>query len=328
MLGAPKQSFIAIGAGMISALAAMAFFNTSIFAALFIYLAPLPLYLVGLSHHAKFTTIAALSGFIVAGLIGGEVFAGLYAMIHALPSWLVIRQSMMCKIDQQNTTDPQAPIITEWAGSGQILASLTALGAAMLTFAAILTINQGGLLTFIEAKLNASFQLMAPNMAMQLQTDTIAMVVNVFPGAIGVSWILMGVANAVIAQGILTKNTKNLRPTPDYTNIVLPLWLTWLLVGSAGLALFGSFFGNSGFEYFGQNLAMIIAAPFFLSGTAIAHQFSRQVRHGQAFLTIFYVMLIIFGWIALIIALLGIIDQWTGFSQKLLEAHKNTTNNE
>jgi len=324
----PKQLFIAIGAGMISALAAMAFFNTSIFAALFIYLAPQPLYLVGLSHPAKFTTIAALSGFIVAGLVGGEVFAGIYAMIHALPTWLVIRQSMMCKINQHKTTENQPPVVTEWAGSGQILASLTALGAAMLTFAAIWTINQGGLQTFIEAKLNASFQLMASNMALQLQTDMIAMVVNVFPGAMGISWILMGVANAVIAQGILTKNAKNIRPKPDYTLIVLPIWLTWLLVGSAVLALFGSISGNSGLEYLGQNLAMILAVPFFLSGTALAHKFSRQIKHGRAFLTTFYVILMVFGWIALIIALLGIIDQWTGFSQKLLEAHKNTTKNE
>ena len=55
-----------------------------------------------------------------------------------------------------------------------------------------------------------------------------------FPGAAATSWILMIVVNCAIAQQLLTRAGKNLRPKPDYRATEAPVWPLGIVVIGAG----------------------------------------------------------------------------------------------
>jgi len=47
----------------------------------------------------------------------------------------------------------------------------------------------------------------------------------VIPGMIAASWMIMLVANAALAQGLLARFGANWRPSPDLAGLDLPLWV-------------------------------------------------------------------------------------------------------
>ena len=129
-------------------------------------------------------------------------------------------------------------------------------------------------------------------------------------------------ANATLAQRLVKKLGKNLRPTPTYNRLTLPDWISWFLVASASLALIGS----GDIEYMGRNLAMITATPFFFVGLAIIHSVTRYVNFPMAMLLGTYLALLMTSWAAVVVAGVGIIEQWYNLRQRLPALNRNEEN--
>ena len=121
-----RDMLITIGAGATSGFAWLAFLSGLPGSMLAVYLAPLPLLLVGIDQGIKAVTISCAVG-IVASVIAGNLFlGGLFTIIHASPAWIIVRQALM-KHSMPGTKSGQ------WYPAGSILCILTVYSAALLT---------------------------------------------------------------------------------------------------------------------------------------------------------------------------------------------------
>jgi len=309
----PKKTLIAIGAGVLSAFAATAFMSQAPGAMMLVYFANLPLFMAGFGLGPQAMAISGGVGFMIAGMLGGGLAAGIFGMSQVLPAWLVVRQLLL-----QRSSAPDANLgddgEVEWYPIGDTLCWLALLAAAALLVATFASLSDGdGLSVLVSGNLDSLLQAMVPEWEPAHRETMIGIMAPMFPGAIGVSWLIMTVVNATLAQSFLVKSGRALRPTPAYIDLALPQWISWPMIGAALLALIGS----GEMEYTGRNLAMILAVPFFLSGLSVVHTWARQTTFATMALVSFYMVLVLWGWASLIVAGIGVFELWSGLRRHI-----------
>jgi len=167
--------------------------------------------------------------------------------------------------------------------------------------------------------LSARFQFGAPADRHHL----VERLVPFFPAITVSSWVLMSLVNSVLAQSILTRAGRNLRPAIQYSTISVPEWIYWGIVSAGALALLGS----GSFEYTGRNLAAVLAIPFFLVGLSVVHTLARQLRSPGIALGAFYFFMLISSWAIFVAAIIGFFEEWNQLRQKFT-APKNSVDND
>lgn len=310
-----KNMIIAVSGGGLSAVASMAFLGGTPGALLFAYLAALPIFLVGFSMGPVAATAAGLSGFVIAGLIGGALAAGMYGLAHALPAWLVSRQSLLQTTAQNGQT--------VWYPAGSILGSLALFCAIFMSAAGLYVIGAvESLPGLVSEYLHEAFAFMAPAMTAVELEGAVNMLVSMFPGAMGASWVLMLVINALLAQAILVRMEKNLRPSPRFVDMALPQWLAWPMVAMAAIGLLA--FGD--IRYIAQNTAIVLAVPYFFLGLSVIHWAVRRLTFSTPLLVGLYLVLLVSSWALLLVAALGMAEQWAGLRNRFsTDDHDGTT---
>ncbi len=306
-----KDMLIALGGGGLSAAASMTFLMGSP-AMVFVYLAPLPLLLVGLGLGAKAGVVAGVTGLMIAGLTGGATTAGLYGLLNALPAALVVRQALM-----QRPTGAAGSV--QWYPVGSILGWLTVLGAAIFLTAVLAShaVGEAGIEGSVSTYLDRAFTIMAPALGETERATAVARFTPLFPGFVVASWLVMTAVNGALAQTVLVRMGRGLRPRTALADLKLPEWISLLLVASATVALLGSLLGPGEVQYIGRNLVIILVVPFFFLGLAVIHAL---VRHAvpmatmmAVFYFVFYGLLLFTGWAAMmVVAGIGFIEQWGG----------------
>jgi len=321
-----KETLFAVGAGVFSAFAATAFINQAPGAMMLVYLADLPLFLAGFAFGPQSAAISGAAGFMISGMLGGGLSAGIFGLLQALPVWLVVRQmllqrpAIMAAPGGTGTARPDEHNV-EWYPAGDMVCWLTMLVAAIMLVATVagLSGDHGSLSALISDNLDRILQAMTPDWDPAQRTRMVDLMVPMFPGAIGISWLVMTIFNAVMAQNILVKMKKAIRPTPAFVDLQLPQWISWPLVAACALALLGA--GET--EYTGRNLAMILSLPLFLLGLAVVHTWARGVKSGSwMVLVAFYLVLILSGWATLLVAGIGLIELWSGLRHRMAKPTK------
>ncbi len=309
----PKDTLIALGAGVLAALAATAFLSRAPGALMLVYFADLPLFMAGFAFGPQAAAIGGAAGFMTAGLIGGGLAAGIFGIMQALPVWLVVRQLLLQRpAAVAGSAEPDGQI--EWYPIGDMLCWLTFFAAAMLVVMTLTSLTgDQGLSVLVSTNLDEILKGLAPHWDEEHRASMVAVIVPMFPGAIGVSWLVMTIVNATLAHGILTRLKKILRPSPAYAALDLPQWISWPLVLSALLALLGS----GEMEYTGRNLAMILVVPFFFLGLAVVHTWARRVTYSGMVLAAFYLVLVLSGWATIVVAGIGIAELWVGLRHRM-----------
>ena len=309
----PKDTLIALGAGVLAALAATAFLSRAPGALMLVYFADLPLFMAGFAFGPQAAAIGGAAGFMTAGLIGGGLAAGIFGIMQAIPVWLVVRQLLLQRpAAVAGSAGPHGQI--EWYPIGDTLCWLTFFAAAMLVVMTLTSLTgDQGLSVLISTNLDEILKGLAPHWDEEHRASMVAVIVPMFPGAIGVSWLVMTIVNATLAHGILTRLKKILRPSPTYAALDLPQWISWPLVLSALLALLGS----GEMEYTGRNLAMILVVPFFFLGLAVVHTWARRVTYSGMVLAAFYLVLVLSGWATIVVAGVGMAELWVGLRHRM-----------
>lgn len=310
-----RDIFIAVGAGILSALAALAFIGRVPGAVFLVYVAPLPLFLAGLGLGHRAGVIAASVGTLAAFAMVSMTGALMFAMIHALPaallSWLALLQR------------PGPAGQAYWYPTGWLVSWLAVIaGAALMTLALFWWGDDGGLAAAIRNHLNGGLATLVPQIPPDQRARLVQGLTALFPGWVGVSWITMVVANAALAEAILTRAGRALRPKPAYRDLVLPEWLSWLIVGAAALALIGP--GDLG--YIGRNLAVVLALPYFFLGLATVHTLAARVQFKRPLLVGLYVILFLSAWALLVVAAVGVAEHWVGLRGRFAGAGPNKEN--
>lgn len=299
----PRAGLMAVVGGVLGAMAWLSA-AMGVPAGLFLaYFAPLPMLLVGLAAGSQMAAIAAAVGIGVSAAFGGLSAAETFGGVHALPAWLVVHQALM----RRRTAGGAAA--GEWLPIGITLASLAAIAAFAVFMAGSLASGDDGIEASVQTLLS-NFVEVAPDLGSAPDMAIMLPLVPVFLGLMAMAWQVMIVINAALAQSLIARRGWNRRPTPGWSAIQLPDFLSWLLVGCAALAL-----ATSGdIAYLAQNAVIALAAPYFFAGLGAIHTFARRSGARAGVLLVFYVLLVVlFLVVAAMVTVLGILDQWLGW---------------
>jgi len=305
---------LAAGAGLVSAAA----FLTGVMAGvggfysgfMLVYLSPAPLFAAALGLGGSASIAAAAAGAVSVMLAGG-VKAGLgYAVLAAAPAAVLGRQAMLSRSNAEGRI--------EWYPPGALAEWLCGIGAVVYILLCILLASQ-------PAGLSGTVLEMVTQMADWMQVADkdretfIGLLHPILPGTAVAFLMLVQVANGAMAQGLLAAANRAIRPTPDLGALELPAWIA---IAGAVAALAAIVLGGD-FGYFARNLVIVAAVPFFLQGLSVVHVLARRTGGGTMLLAVFYVMLVVLGWVAIVLVLLGLVEQIIGMRRRL--GKENTT---
>lgn len=303
-----KAGVIAFGGGSLSAAASVAALFGTPGGVVFAYLAPLPLLLVGLGLGTGATAIAAVTGVLAVAVFAGVPAASVYGGMHAFPSWLIVHQML---------TQRSAGDVAPSRSVGSVLCWLAVVGGVIASVTAVMSRGEAGIEGSIRELLGAAVSMAAPDLASTDIETFVSYLTPLFIGVSGVTWMLMLVVNGVIAQSILARKGWNLMPTPAWSALTLPDWMSWPLVSAALVALVSS----GDLEYLAHNLVLILAAPYFFLGLAVVHSLARHAPGKGFILTAFYLTLVLFlAFAGIAVIGLGVIEQWAGVRRRFVGA--------
>ncbi len=308
-----KHVFLAVGAGLISGFLVLASLSgTSVAVAYLSLILPLPLFISGLGLGLKAASIAVVSG-VVFALAGNPMAAVAFVVLFAAPAWLITSMALrgphgvIWEPREQDRGEIRAPHrAQEWFSVGTILAVVACLAGAFIVAASVW--SGGGLEQAVKLYLNAVAAAIVAPQGQDVLRAAIKSAAPFFPGAVAAFWAMSLLLNAALAQGILAKGGNNLRPSPRFKDLWLPDGLSWALVGAALLALIAS----GELEYIGRNLVLVLGVPFFFLGLAVVHSVVNKAPFPAGILALVYVVMIFTGWFVLVIAGLGMLEQWAG----------------
>ncbi|MFC1672905.1 DUF2232 domain-containing protein [Pseudomonadota bacterium] len=337
-----KHTFLALGAGILSGVLSLAAQSSASFAVVYlVLLLPLPMLMVGLSLGTRPAAIAVATATVIVGSVD-QVAGMMFALVHALPIWLVVRLALtgptgpVANIPER--TGEQSPEgretsstfgdrilgrVKDWEGetdlpprdegwlpAGRLIAVITVMAAVGILIAALS--SAGSFEETVREHLINAFDEIGGKQDQDVLKDAAVMFAALFPGAVAGMWAILLVFDTVIAQALLARGGRNIRPSPRLRELTLPDWLSWVLIVAAVAALMGP--GDVG--YTGRNLAMVLAVPFYFLGLAVLHKMASLVTFSGMLMAMFYVAMFT-GWFILVVAGLGLLEQWVGLKKRL-----------
>jgi len=310
----PISLFIGAGSGLVSAaLFASAATATSL-AGLLFYLAPLPLCLAGLGWGGMVALLSALTGTVVIAASLGAATAAVFALSIAAPTALLAHLALLSRPAATPNGQVVGPL--EWYPPGRIV-GWAALIAGLLAGILVLTIGYDQ-----EAYRDTIRQILEHSTLKELDRngtvfteEAIASLSSVLaralPAAFAIIWFTITLFNLWIAALIVDASGRALRPWPDLRGFELPNALVPLFAG----ALAASFLpGLPGLLATGLAGALLFA--YVLQGLAVIHLYSHGLPFRAVLLTAVYLGILLLGWVALVVAILGLAEPLLGKARR------------
>lgn len=299
---------LAGGAGLVSAAAFLggvkAGLSGSYSGFMLVYLSPAPLFTAALGLGGSAGIVAAAVG-TAPVIIAGGIPAGLgYTALAAVPSAVLGWKVMLSRANADGEI--------EWYPPGALAGWLCGIGVVTYVLLCVLLASQ-------PAGLSGTVKEMLTELAgrIQIPDDEMDLFIGILhpivPGAAVAFLMLIQAANGALAQGLLSAADRAIRPAPDLGALELP---SWIATGGAVAALAALVVGGE-FGYVARNLVIVAAVPFFLQGLSVVHVLARRTGGGTMLLAIFYVTLIVLGWIAVVLVLLGLVEQIAGLRRRM-----------
>jgi hypothetical protein len=297
--------FMTAGGGALSALLYLSVVLGSPGALLLAYLAPLPLFTVSLGLGTVAGVTAGGTAALIIGVAGGLIAALLFLAVNLPPVAILTRQALLSRTAADGST--------EWYPVGHLVMWLTGLGILGLAiFALAAASGEAGVEGSTRAFLSTGVERMFSSISEADRDKLLDAVVPYFPAAVIASWMGMIAINACLAQGLLGRFARNLRPSPDLATIDLPRELSLGLLVCVGIALFAS----GALAYLGRNAALVLVGPFFILGLGVMHALARRFAQRNWILIGSYAAMLMFGWPIAIVAGMGLLEQWVGLRRR------------
>ncbi len=286
----------------------------SFFAFLFLYLAPLPLFILGLKKDNQWCgligAVAALSLF----FITTPQISIMFLVAIAAPTTFFCRKA------------------TSWTGPSQEgWYSLSNLAVFLIVppifFFILLTayywLYGQGLSPLIVEKTNEIFDLYITalkgqgqniNPLLSQQLDGVKKSFSdTAPALISIFWMSLIVLNGLIAQFILKKSKRNQRPLFAISDVQIPRTFAVIFLSSLALASFS----NGELGYLATNLTAILAFPVMLAGLGVVHIFANKTNYSGSILFILYLIITFSRWAAVLVVFVGIADHFLKLRNKV-----------
>jgi len=277
------------------------------------WMAPLPLFLVGLRLGTRPVALAGLvgtAGVAVANPDMGLIFAATAGLPAALLSWLAIGQK------------PERV-------AGRLALALGGIGLAAFAVAyALAAGEEGGLLGATTQTLQSAVdwakttvdQMMPGSIQpSDLSGDEVAKAAVRLPGLFAATWaaLILG-GNGILAMGALARFGGALVPTPAMASVAMPRAVSMALGVALVAAYAGDYAGLGEVAFIGTSLAEILAVPLLFVGLGVIHALLARHPARAVLLTVFYAVL--FGPAISLIVALGVIEQWVGLRRRFIPA--------
>ncbi len=287
---------LSLAAGLLSAVLFLSLAKGFAAGMILSYVAPLPLMLAGLSLGWRMAAASGLAAMAAVAAVAGGLSALPFAVTAVLPSVVVARQALLWR--------GSADGAVEWYPPGLLLGWLTALVCGLVVLGALLVPSgEAGIEGWVRETVGQTVGMVAPTVPAEDRAKVVGWWVPFFPAMVAGSWLVMSVANAAAAQGILARQGKSRRPSPAYRKLTLPVWLGVFLLVACAAAMTGGDLG-----YVARSLAVVALLPFALLGIATVHGKLAVRPHAGLLLAVFYgVLVVAFGWAVVAVAGLGLV---------------------
>lgn len=310
----PIPLLIGAGSGLIAAALFASAATATALAGVLFYLAPLPVCLAGLGWGGRAALLSALTGTVVIAAALGVATAAVFAISIAAPSALLTHLALLSR--PAVTPQGQQVAALEWYPPGRIVgwaALLAGLLAGLLVL--FLGYDQETYRESIREILSHSALKELDPDGTLFTEDTIAnlstVLARALPAAFAVVWLTITLFNLWMAGLIVNASGHALRPWPDLDALELPN--AFLLVFAGALA--ASFLpGLPGLLATGLAGALLFA--YVLQGLAVIHVYSQGVPARGLLLATVYLGILLLGWVAVIVAILGLAEPLLGLRQR------------
>ena len=261
------------------------------------YLAPLPFFLIGLGIGFRPLYGAGFIAAIIVFLAAAPFLAAEFFVFFVLGPIFLINRALLHrkKSSEEVVWYPASLLLRDFTFASGVVMLLALGGYIYLTHG----IEPHSLVKTVLKTVDPQGQM----------RDAEAIFVKLFPflpGIFAFSWMLIVLFNAALAQGLLIRFNRNLRPSPSLEGLTAPKSFIIVL----GLSLILSMVGVGYLELLGKNTIFVLIFPFFLIGLGLIHQWLNKTSFATAGLIIFYLVLILFIWLAFFVILLGILKPW------------------
>lgn len=296
---------LALAAGLASALMFASLISGAIIAVLLFYLAPLPLMVASLGWNAQHAAIGGIAAGSGLGLLFGFPYLIAFVMTVALPAWWLGHLATLGR--PALTTNGEAPA-TEWYPPGRLL--LWIVGFASITaFAALLTLggDSAEIRDGLRRGLGRMMDLRAASSAIGDQSNLLEALVKIAPAAASIAAIMTLTLNIWLAaritrtSGRLVRSWPKLDETalPPMTLVALPVALAFCFAGGLPAMM-------------AQVIAAALTVAYALTGLATFHALTRGRANRRIWLASLYAVVLVFGWPAIGLVMLGLADAFFG----------------
>lgn len=294
-----NAALLAVCAGLASSALFMLVLSGNLLGLLSAQLIPLPIWLIALAAGPTAAAIAVGTAvLLLSALIAAPVGIG-FLMGFGLPVQFLAWIALMGR------TGPDGR--REWLSTGWLTTAWVGCGAVVMLIAIFAL---PGETSVAEEQIRSVFSRLLESALGQagMPTDVAGVIemMAAMPAIIVVSWMLVHLVNGVLAQALLVKLGRALRPTPPATSLALPIDLAAALAFAASFAAFAQ---DPGLAYIGRNLLLVTACAFLLAGFAAAHRWTAEFKHRRWVLGGVYASAVLLQYPLVALTLIGLIDQ-------------------
>jgi len=309
----PTPLIIGAGAGLISAALFASAATATAVAGILFYLTPLPLCLAGLGWGSMAALVAAVTGTIIVGTTLGPGVAAIFALSVAAPAALLTHLALLSR-PVAAVQGPAASAV-EWYPPGRLVTWATLIAGLLggILVAVMLGYDQESAAESMRKILGALKELDRDgSLLTDANMESLAtMLVRALPAAFAIVWLTVMLFNLWIAGLIVDASGRALRPWPNLRALDLPNALVLVFAG----ALAASFLpGLPGLLATGLAGALLLA--YVLQGLAVIHVYSQGVPLRALLLATVYLGILLLGWVAILVAILGLAEPLLGLRQR------------
>jgi len=301
---------IAALAGVVSALLFASATGGNALAVPLVYLAPLPLFLAGLGWGMPAVFASGLAGTLVLLAVASGYAGAGYFVTLAVPAAVLVYLALLSRQSSApapGSAGPGAPAGLEWYPPGNLVTWAAVMGGGLTALTVPLLgmdaeTYRASLQTILE---NTVLKDIEEQMADQLDADQLAaltsFLVRALPAISASVWFLTIVLNMWAAGRIIERLRRGLRPWPKIEAMTFPQEFSFAFVAVLILSAFDGIIGIIATGFAGSFIT-----AYVLLGLAVIHALTRVTQFRPILLSMLYMGLVLFGWIALIVASIGI----------------------
>ena len=298
-------------AGLVSALLFVSAATSAVAAALLIYITPLPLMIAGLGWGIRASAIGLGVGMVTAAAAFSINVSLTYALMLAGPATVLVYLALLSR------PDPQARDGLAWYPPGWLIA-WTALmaGAVGAGSAIVLAAGAGDYDTGVRQLFNETLMPVLQQSEQELSEEEISQTIQVMsgllPGAVAAVWLLIMLINTWIGGKITSMSGRLIRPWPRLLDMEYPRFLPIAFL----LTLLGTMFAGLTAAIASAFTGAILLA-YLVMGLIVIHAITRGSNLQPLILVLLYVGIVLVGWLALIVALVGVAEPLLRLRQRV-----------